>query len=275
MMHADVSQTDVLVLTSLCWDKETRKRVAHKLSSEMKLGSVVVDYRGETFSDFGLDFSTYIYGGGGANGIAGAQDEQGHDSGSDSGSYRGSSGESNNNHVDGASLKSEEIDIDMTALSRALLEYTSVLQHFHGPFTTAVFSSGGGLSGQINRFPHKNMPTRIAPAKHTAEKNVYSAKELLALKNKKYSKEQLLTYKKKEYSKEQLLAMRAGAATAGSHMATGTGKDNDKKSSKSGDNEARPRVGADALKCQFELRSIIEGPVSWNSRQQLYIHVKE
>jgi hypothetical protein len=42
MMLADVSVTDVLVLTSLCWDTDTRKRVAHKLIREMKRGAVVV-----------------------------------------------------------------------------------------------------------------------------------------------------------------------------------------------------------------------------------------
>ena len=150
----------------------------------------------------------------------------------------------------GARVRSEDIDTDMVALSGALLAYASLEQHFHGPFTKAVFSSGGHESGQINKFPHNSLHLQ-------KKKMVYSAQELLALKKRKYTKEQLLAFKKQKYTKDELLEMKISAGSAES-----AGWDLPQK--KKGD-----------VKGLFELRSIIEGPVSWNSKQQLYLHVKE
>ena len=63
MMEADVSDADIIILTSLCWDKDTRQRVAHKLSRETRTfpKTLIIDYRSNTFSEFGLDASTSHY----------------------------------------------------------------------------------------------------------------------------------------------------------------------------------------------------------------------
>jgi len=63
MFTADVSDADLIVLTSLCWDKGTRKRVALKLSSEVRSlpPPLVIDYRTNTFSEFSLDSSNSHY----------------------------------------------------------------------------------------------------------------------------------------------------------------------------------------------------------------------
>jgi len=46
MMEADIRDADAVILTSLCWDLETRKQVAMKLSRELvKPSSVVIDYQ--------------------------------------------------------------------------------------------------------------------------------------------------------------------------------------------------------------------------------------
>jgi len=62
MLTADLSKTNILVLTSMCWDKDTRKKVAEKCITEMKKGAIVVDYRKECFSDFGYDETSNVYG---------------------------------------------------------------------------------------------------------------------------------------------------------------------------------------------------------------------
>jgi len=68
MMSADVHDADVVILTSMCWDSECRRRVATKLSLELPANALVVDYQ-ETFSEFGLDMSnshySHLRGGGG------------------------------------------------------------------------------------------------------------------------------------------------------------------------------------------------------------------
>jgi hypothetical protein len=63
MMEADVSDADIIILTSLCWDKDTRQRVAHKLSRETRTfpQTLIIDYRSNTFSEFGLDANTSHY----------------------------------------------------------------------------------------------------------------------------------------------------------------------------------------------------------------------
>jgi hypothetical protein len=73
MNKADVSECDVVVLTSLCWDKKTRGKVAAKLARELPPGAVVVDYRDDTFSEFGLDHTRSLYG---AAGVAAVDDEE-------------------------------------------------------------------------------------------------------------------------------------------------------------------------------------------------------
>lgn len=60
MMNANIKDANIIILTSLCWDKTTRVRVARKLSSEMiKPNSIVVDYRDDTFKISGLDYNYY------------------------------------------------------------------------------------------------------------------------------------------------------------------------------------------------------------------------
>jgi len=55
MLAADVSAMDVVVLTSLCWDKSTRKAVALKLHRELKPGALVVEYTADLFKAAGVD----------------------------------------------------------------------------------------------------------------------------------------------------------------------------------------------------------------------------
>lgn len=61
MFGAAIRWTSMVVLTSLCWDAETRKRVAEKLSKELVSGAIVVDYRSNTFSEWGLELSNSHY----------------------------------------------------------------------------------------------------------------------------------------------------------------------------------------------------------------------
>ena len=63
MLTANIRDADLIVLTSLCWDKGTRKRVALKLSSEVRSlpPPLVIDYRTNTFSEFSLDSSNSHY----------------------------------------------------------------------------------------------------------------------------------------------------------------------------------------------------------------------
>lgn len=58
MLSADVSHSDIVVLTSLCWDKQTKTKVAHKLSKELKNGCIVVDYQCDTFTSNDLEIKT-------------------------------------------------------------------------------------------------------------------------------------------------------------------------------------------------------------------------
>ena len=60
MMSANIKDANIIVLTSLCWDKKTRQRVAKKISNELKKpGSIVIDYRDDTFKISGLDYNYY------------------------------------------------------------------------------------------------------------------------------------------------------------------------------------------------------------------------
>ena len=60
MMTADIKDANIIILTSLCWDKRTRQRVAKKISNELKKpGSIVIDYRDDTFKIIGLDYNYY------------------------------------------------------------------------------------------------------------------------------------------------------------------------------------------------------------------------
>jgi len=61
MLRADLSDFDVVVLTSLCWDSHTRLKIAKKLSQDLRRGSLVLDYREDTFSQFGLDDTSSLY----------------------------------------------------------------------------------------------------------------------------------------------------------------------------------------------------------------------
>lgn len=61
MLTHDLAGYDMVVLTSLCWDKETRRRVAHKLSTELDRDCVIIDYRADTFAEFGLDQDNSYY----------------------------------------------------------------------------------------------------------------------------------------------------------------------------------------------------------------------
>lgn len=58
MLNADVSHSDIVVLTSLCWDKQTKTQVAHKLSKELKDGCIVIDYQSDTFASNDLEVKT-------------------------------------------------------------------------------------------------------------------------------------------------------------------------------------------------------------------------
>ena len=64
MLTADVGDADVVILTSLLWDATTRQNVARKLASEARVlpPPIVIDYRSDTFSLFGLDVSSGYYG---------------------------------------------------------------------------------------------------------------------------------------------------------------------------------------------------------------------
>jgi len=61
MLTHNLAGYDMIVLTSLCWDKETRQKVAYKLSSEIDRNCVVIDYRADSFSEFGLDQDNSYY----------------------------------------------------------------------------------------------------------------------------------------------------------------------------------------------------------------------
>jgi hypothetical protein len=61
MLNCSFAGYDLIILTSLCWDKETRRKVAHKLSTELDRHCVVVDYRADTFAEFGLDQDNSYY----------------------------------------------------------------------------------------------------------------------------------------------------------------------------------------------------------------------
>ena len=55
MLQADISKADVVILTSLCWDNNTRDRVSYKLAAELSPGALVVDYQTDTFERVGLE----------------------------------------------------------------------------------------------------------------------------------------------------------------------------------------------------------------------------
>ena len=61
MFDADLSGFNVVVLTSLCWDSQTRLKIAKKLSRELHAGSLVIDYREGTFRDFDMDITNTLY----------------------------------------------------------------------------------------------------------------------------------------------------------------------------------------------------------------------
>ena len=61
MFTHNIAGYDMVVLTSLCWDKETRQKVAHKLSTELDRDCVIIDYRADTFAEFGLDQDNSYY----------------------------------------------------------------------------------------------------------------------------------------------------------------------------------------------------------------------
>jgi hypothetical protein len=50
MLTANITDANIVILTSLCWDEITRQSVAVKLAKELLPGSVVIDYRDSTFS---------------------------------------------------------------------------------------------------------------------------------------------------------------------------------------------------------------------------------
>ncbi len=62
MFTADLSRFNVVVLTSLCWDNETRLKIAQKCARELEVGSLVIDYQEGTFKDFDLDTTSNLYG---------------------------------------------------------------------------------------------------------------------------------------------------------------------------------------------------------------------
>ena len=134
MMQADISGTDVLVLTSLCWDRETRKRVAHKLCREMKTGAVVIDYRAETFTDFDLDTSSRAY----QSGISPRID-------SDDVNVKPPQPPVLSMSVRVA--RAAVIESDMRALSSALVTYTKESAH-QPEFNNLVFSMTGAQQSQ-------------------------------------------------------------------------------------------------------------------------------
>ena len=44
MLQADLSDTAILMLTSLCWEEELFSAARRKLCAELPLGSLVIDY---------------------------------------------------------------------------------------------------------------------------------------------------------------------------------------------------------------------------------------
>ena len=52
MMKCDVSDADIVILTSLCWDEKTKNEVATKIASEAPLTCCVVSYDSDSFADF-------------------------------------------------------------------------------------------------------------------------------------------------------------------------------------------------------------------------------
>jgi hypothetical protein len=51
MIKADVSQADIVILASLCWDRQTKIAVSNKLTEELKHSSLVVDYSSDSFDN--------------------------------------------------------------------------------------------------------------------------------------------------------------------------------------------------------------------------------
>ena len=60
MMKANLELVDIVVLTSLCWDIQTRNMIAHRLVTELPLGAIVIDYQ-ETFAEFDYGVSCCFY----------------------------------------------------------------------------------------------------------------------------------------------------------------------------------------------------------------------
>ena len=58
MFSADLSSADAVILTSLCWDEPTRRRMAWKLARELPRGAVVVDFTADTFDLVGLEMDS-------------------------------------------------------------------------------------------------------------------------------------------------------------------------------------------------------------------------
>lgn len=49
MIKADLSQADIVILASLCWDRQTKLAVSNKLAVELQQSSLVVDYCSDSF----------------------------------------------------------------------------------------------------------------------------------------------------------------------------------------------------------------------------------
>ena len=259
MMTADVSDSDIIILTSLCWDEDTRKCIANKLSNEMKSGAVVVDYRADTFSDFGLDSSTYAYGGGEDN--CSSSDSDGDDVDDEDRTIDDGDEEDVMEEDDaGTKLLALVIDDDMKALDRALSVYTQRDAPIHSSFYQTVFSSGGHSHGNINKYPSKYISEIIGGSSSSTSSEQGSAKV-------RYSKAELLGMKRKQYTKDELLALK--------NISYVEKKVNNSATVISTKNKTTTKKSQNSKPGLFELRSIIEGPCSWSSNQQLYIHVKD
>ena len=152
MLQADVTRADIVVLTSLCWDTEIRKLVAQKLANEMKPGSVVVDYRAETFSEFGLDPSAAVY------------------------ETSCSSVPSQNTHRLASVAMLCQVNADLRSLDSALQTYVDEMSHSGQDnaacrrFKKNVFSEGGSPSGLSRIYRTSQLKRR------------YSKGDLVALK---------------------------------------------------------------------------------------------
>jgi hypothetical protein len=284
MLEADVSNSDVLVLTSLCWDRETRQRVAKKLTNEMKSGSVVVDYRADTFSEFGLDSSSYVYDyGGGVELKDKDEDESNSEPDSESSDLLDEEmqAQKEGNNVDDSAIGSLEsdlnaaqnyldslsIDEDMEALNNALLIYAS--EHVqndkkNSPFHKFIISTGN------------NAKRKGSVKFYNVEANGDDDMKI------KYSKLQLLQMKpnlipKQEKAKKKKLELMSFKPKLKSESLFSLKpiRSNTLKKSKTKANVNVKKSKESQPTSLFELHSIIEGNCSWNNKQLLYLHLKE